>query len=105
MPRSRTEATGVMSSSPIDRLRNLVLPSAGGSPQHLSFGCVQLQSVAAHPKCYIICACGYLLQQLMCCRRGTSTIDLRVVGVKMSMESAARSDAVDQQCKVEIDSV
>ena len=31
------------------RLRNLVLPPIGGAPQHLSFGCVQLQTVTAHP--------------------------------------------------------
>jgi hypothetical protein len=77
----------VIITNPDGRLRNLVLPSAGSAPHHLGFGCVQLQSITAHPKSYVICTCSDLLQQLMRCRWCASTIDLRVVCIKMWVES------------------
>jgi hypothetical protein len=77
----------VIITNPDGQPRNLVLPSAGGAPQHFRFGCVQLKPITAHPKCYVIYARSDLLQQLMCCRWCTSAIDLRVVCIKMWVES------------------
>jgi hypothetical protein len=61
--------------------RNLVLPSAGGAPENLSLGRVQLQWVSPYPGSDIVSTPGKAVSKGRDIRRFTGTVNWSIISI------------------------
>ena len=72
--------------------RNLVLPSAGGAPENLGLGRVQLQSVGLHPGSDIVGTPGKAVNKGRNIRRPTGAVNLSVISISMRRKQMAPNE-------------